>query len=299
MSRYSRNKQDENGYLQDAFVASDDDDDEFETMHSSRSHREETPGGDLGPPITTDERMAALPDIHRVLISDFVEEAKKLEENIRNKTNARKPFFTEANFREMAIHWTLTLEDMRQISGINIERVNEFGKRFVSVIQQYYKSYNELMSDHEDRDIDKNHQNVINLVSDGEEDEEVEEETDYDASERDDTDIIAAETSKFFQTSNTDRGVKGSRKASWKSKPGGRSAGSQKKSRGGGHWKYKKGSRKSTGSASGRSNSGVSKRSSMGDSKKSRSSKPSNASGSGLKRAFGYKSSGNIAAMPT
>ena len=38
----------------------------------------------LGPPITVDEKMEKLDEIHRMVVDDFVVEAKKIGRNVRN-----------------------------------------------------------------------------------------------------------------------------------------------------------------------------------------------------------------------
>jgi bloom syndrome protein len=278
---------------EDDFMApdSEDEEDAFEPM-SARGRSKPNAVGILGPPITLDDRMAALPEIHRVLIHQFVDEAKKLEEKIRNRTAARKPFFTEANLREMAIRWTVTLADMRRIPDINVERVDSYGNKFLPMIQRYYNNYNGMVETDDDVDIDPNHQDVIDLVTDGEEDEEDEEE-EFELEDGMEEAIAAAESrSPFFppggSTSNS--------KKVWKARGGGR---------GGfrGHSKGKKNytARKSNGSASGQSNAGVRKRNSSGGSRRGRGS----SSGGPLRNAFVNQSSrggyggGGIGMMPT
>jgi bloom syndrome protein len=296
-------------YANDDSVASDDED-AFEPLPARRHRREETPGDGLGPPITIDQRMANLPDIHRVVVGQFVEEAKGLEEKIRNGTGARKPFFTEANFREMAINWTLTLDEMMQIPDINVERVKKYGPQFVKMVTNYHKDYDQMMADGDDRVIDKNHQNVIDLISDEEE---------YDLEDGEEDAILQAEQgSKYFANtkygSNSNSGDASGRKFPWPAGSGTQSSASQKSSRGGGgsyRGKTSRGgkrsfSRKSNGSASGQSSSGVSKRKFSGGAKKSRVGKAdgSNPSkGSTLMRQFGNHGSGGmgggIGMMPT
>jgi bloom syndrome protein len=299
------NSDDEENCGNDDFVASDDED-AFEPMPNSRRRREETPGDGLGPPITIDQRMANLPDIHRDVVSQFVEQAKGLEEKIRNKTGARKPFFTESNFREMAINWTLTLDEMMQIPDINVERVKIYGPQFIQMVTQYHQNYDQMMSDH-DRDIDKNHQNVIDLISD----------EDYGLDDDDEDAILQAEGSKYFANtkfgSNSNSGDTSGRKLPWSAASDAKSSTSQKASRGGSTSYRGKGSRggkrsfsrKSNGSASGQSSSSVSKRKFSGGAKKSRASKASGSNtskGSAIMREFGNHGGGmggGIGMMPT
>ncbi|KAI0998389.1 ATP-dependent DNA helicase hus2/rqh1 [Podosphaera aphanis] len=140
----------------------------FETAlpPSRKIRRREQPV--LGPPITVDQQLAQLPELHREIVHNFVDEAKAIEEKLRNKLGARKPFFSEANFREMAIIWPLTTEEMKNIENINRERVESYGKHFIPLIKLYFQNYNEIMgSQLPERDIDKNHENVV-IVSDDE-----------------------------------------------------------------------------------------------------------------------------------
>ena len=161
------NDGEDHGDVHDDSVTSDDDesDDAFEPVRR-KGTLSKRGTMDLGPPITTDDRMKNLPEVHCVFIQQFVDEAKRVEEAIRNSNGNRKAYFTESNFREMAIGWTMTLEDMRELPGINPENVNKFGKKFIRLVEKYHLGYEEAMSANEDRDIDKNHQNVIDLCSD-------------------------------------------------------------------------------------------------------------------------------------
>lgn len=297
-------RKDDDDYAHDDFMASDYEEDAFEPMPNRRHRREETPGDDLGPPITIDERMANLPGIHRDVISQFVEEAKGLEERIRNRNGIRKPFFTEANFREMAINWTLTLDKMMRVPDINLERVKTYGSQFVDLVARYFTNYEEMMGNQDlQRDIDTNHQNVIDLISDDEEG--------YGLDDGDEEAILEAEQgSKYFARptfgSSSKNGDASSRKLPW---PEGSDA-KASSSRGGNPYRGKgRGakrvfSRKSNGSAS--SSSGVSKRKFSGGAKKSRASKASGSSaskGSSLMRDFGNHRGGGmgggIGMMPT
>jgi bloom syndrome protein len=283
---------DEDEDTHDDFVVSDDEDDAFEPVPQRRHRREESPG--LGPPISLDQRMAGVPEMHRVVITQFVDAAKSLEEKIRNKHNLRKPFFTEINFREMAIRWTVTLDEMMEIPDINAERVKTFGPQFAALVADYYNKYNETLNKLDDRVIDR-HENVIDLISDEEE---------YDLDDDVEAAVLEAEQgSKYFAKpqygSNSKSGNASSRNFPW---AGGSDAKSSS-SRGG----KRSFSRKSNGSASGQSSSGVSKRKFSGGAKKSRASKAgvSNSSkGSNLMRSFGNNGGGGmggggIGMMPT
>ncbi|CZS91539.1 uncharacterized protein RAG0_02132 [Rhynchosporium agropyri] len=250
------------GYGQDGFVVSDDDDDNyeddaFESMHRPGDHRQATRADNFSGPITTDRRMASLNDIHGGIVLEFVHDAKALEEQLRNKAGARKPFFSEANFRDMAIDWTITLDAMRRIPGIKIDRVDAYGKSFLPLIQRTHDYYVEVMTGNrepeEDGDLDTNHQNVIDLVTDDEGEEEDAEEVvgseyfEMDAHTEAAVRSAENETSPFFPGTSKS-------KSTGQSRPGGSFRG-RGKGRGGKRYKP----RTSNGSTSGQSNAGVRK----------------------------------------
>ncbi len=157
-------------YERDGFVTSDDSDEDFEPVREGGRHlTTRRPRTQLGPPITSDGRMVNVNFIHQGVISQFVVDAKRLDEKIRNERGLRKALFTERNLQEMAINWTITVDDMLEIEGIDKDKVQKYGARFLPLVQKYHDNYEAMMAPQEDRDLDLNHQNVIDLVSDEEE----------------------------------------------------------------------------------------------------------------------------------
>ncbi|KAH8704840.1 hypothetical protein BGW36DRAFT_2436 [Talaromyces proteolyticus] len=81
---------------------SDDDSDGFEPVRiagsSSRRKRAE-----LGPPITQNDRMANLDEVHRMVAEDFLANAKDLCQNIMMQKALRSQPFSDTVLREMAI----------------------------------------------------------------------------------------------------------------------------------------------------------------------------------------------------
>ena len=287
-------------YARDSFVASDDEDESFFETVQERRRREETP--QLGPPITNDERMANLPELHRVFIDQFVEEANREMEKIRNARNLKKPIFTEANLREMAINWTITVDDMAEVPNINAEAVKMWGRKFLPIIQKFSANYEAAMNDYEDRDIDKNHQNVIDLCSEGEEDED-----EYGMNDSDEEAIMEAEQgSKYFQIQANASSFKKKQGQSSRTLPCADGASSYKPAaprkaygRGGfsfkGRGRKKSGGRKSGSSASGQSHAGVTKRKTSGAAKAPATAKKSAAAkgNTNLMTAFGNHGTGS------
>jgi bloom syndrome protein len=280
----------------------------FERMPKSRSkpRKQEPRSVEFGPPITSDNRMDYLSEIHQIMVHQFVDKAKAVEEQIRNKTTARRPFFTEAQLREMAIRWTLNTGDMAKIEGINVERVNCYGKVFIPIIRDFHNQYNDMMNDEYDKDMDPNHRNVIDLCSDGESEEDFEDDLDEEVEE--------AESRYFAEPSKSPPLT---RNLPWATDYVGPSASAKKsfsskstftKAKGRGRSR-KSIPRKSYGSNSGGSSSGVTKRRLSGGARKPRgasklSGTSASKSNSNLSSRFGYPRGGRsgdnvIGMMPT
>ncbi|KAI0021570.1 hypothetical protein F4780DRAFT_284127 [Xylariomycetidae sp. FL0641] len=140
----------ESGYARDGFVVDDEeDDDDFEIMPRSRTSRRSRHEEPVGPPISRDSRMSdtSLSDIHRDISRSFLEEAKTLEERIRRSKSLRSPLFTEVQLREMSLSWTLDLNQMRSIPGINVDKVDRYGEMILPLIRHYHRQYQEIMGE--------------------------------------------------------------------------------------------------------------------------------------------------------
>ncbi|RYO74838.1 hypothetical protein DL764_010721 [Monosporascus ibericus] len=132
------------GYALVDFVEGEDDDD-FESMPRSKSaKRVRRP---VGPPISHDTHMegAGLSEIHQDIAQSFAEAAAELQEDLLNKKGLRQRWFTQQDFREMAIRWTDTLDKMHFIPGINIEKVDKYGGKFVPLIRNFRQQYRDMM----------------------------------------------------------------------------------------------------------------------------------------------------------
>lgn len=140
-----------NGYERDDFCVPDDEDDYFEPAQktATRSRRQRTLD-ELGPPISKATDDDALDDIHEFIVAAFLDDAKKLEEQLRNNKGYRRPLFTEIQLRQMAITWTTTVDQMRRIPGIKTENVDKFGTKFIPLVLQFYDNYREMMGQDDD-----------------------------------------------------------------------------------------------------------------------------------------------------
>ncbi|TVY49103.1 ATP-dependent DNA helicase [Lachnellula occidentalis] len=285
------------------------DDDDFFASDESDAFEPVRHALPLGPPITTDERLKDLPDLHRVSVQQFLEDAKTSEERLRNGNGHSRPYFTDNDFREMAINWTLTTDDMLQIPGINEDKVQRYGKKFLPLIKRYHLNYEEMMALNDDRDIDQNHMNVIDLCSDGAEDEYDEEDDDHLSQAEQPSKYFANAQVREFNAQIAQAAQQPQRKHPKPDAPRKPRGGS----RGGKGKGSKRGARKSNDSASGsgsgfrggRSNSGVSKRS--GSRKASGGAKNPNFmklfggsnNGGGAGGGAGGMGEGRIGPMPT
>ena len=169
-----------NGYHRDDFVVSDpefedygvtgeESSDAFEPVRIAGQPRGEKTKS-LGPPITSDALMASLDDVHRTLVISFVTSAQKVARDISLDKGLRAVPFSDMVLRYMAIRFTETTDEMLDIPDIDATKVHLYGKRFCKMVQDCRRSYEDLMGQQEDAP-DPNAQNVIDLVSDNEEDE--------------------------------------------------------------------------------------------------------------------------------
>ena len=197
-SNYAMHSSDIGFVVPDGHISYDEeeDDDYFEPLRDKRSTSRTT--RQLGPPIQDDMQMVEhnLPEIHQLLIHEFVDQAKAIDERIRNKSGRKKSLFTERNFRAMCISWTMTLDDLKKIKDIDQDMAVKYGMKFIPLIRQFNERYTEMMDAQAgERDMDHNHENVIDLLSDSDASEDEDEEGDEQLEE----------ASAFFQSQTRDR----------------------------------------------------------------------------------------------
>ncbi|KAK4153419.1 hypothetical protein C8A00DRAFT_15349 [Chaetomidium leptoderma] len=166
-----------NGYERDDFVISDEDpeEDAFDPPPPNRRpqpQRRQQTLEELGPPISRDTGLddAGLDDIHQDVVQAFVERAHVVEENLRNKHGLRRPLFTEQQYREMAIRWTMTVAQMYTIRGVDKSKVDSYGAKFASLVQQFHEQYQEMMGRLSAAEIAAKNEkrNFVDLISDDE-----------------------------------------------------------------------------------------------------------------------------------
>lgn len=167
------------GYANDGFVVSDEED-EPEAFEPLPRHRPAKPPAKrkVGPPINSDRRLEDVSEIHQDLVTTFVREARKMEEHIRNKKELRRPLFTDHNFREMAINWTMSLDRMSRIPGIDPDKVMEHGPKLLPILKRHHDLYKDIAGAddegntngrcgeyHDDDDDEAEDQDIVDLIS--------------------------------------------------------------------------------------------------------------------------------------
>ena len=152
---------------------------------------------ELGPPIESDDIMERLDDMHRAVVEDFVYRAKEECSKIMVAKDLRVVPFTDTMFRDMAIHFTITSDEMLQkIHGINQEKVKLYGKHFIKLVKKCKQSYDDMMAQGNELPNDPNAQNVIDLISDDEDEGDNDEYGSVDESDFEEDD---GEPSAYFQ----------------------------------------------------------------------------------------------------
>ncbi|KAI0817216.1 hypothetical protein GGR55DRAFT_619440 [Xylaria sp. FL0064] len=197
-----------NGYSRDGFVVGDDDnsDDNFETMAPPVARRRKA--NPVGPSTPHDARLnyEDLTEIQKDILESFFNDAQRLEEKIRISHGRRTPLFSQLHLREMGLRWTVSLDQMRRIPGIDGDMVARHGQKLLPLIQQYYQQYEEIMGSSSEPPVLPHLGEIVDLVTtDNDDDEDEDMETIEDDDEDDDDDDIGGETSGYFQPSAKER----------------------------------------------------------------------------------------------
>ncbi|UNI14913.1 DNA helicase [Purpureocillium takamizusanense] len=159
------------GYRNDGFVISDDDmhdddndDNDEEAFAPLPQHRPAKPPARKAMTPAPGKQLEDLSELHQDLVNGFVLEAQKVEEQIRNKKELRRPLFTERDFRQMAIKWTTTLDQMARIPGIDPDKVREHGPRLLPLLRKHYDFYQQTVGVDGESDQDQG-QEIVDLIS--------------------------------------------------------------------------------------------------------------------------------------
>ncbi|GAB7343602.1 hypothetical protein MBLNU457_1603t1 [Dothideomycetes sp. NU457] len=168
-----------NGYEKDGFVLSDPEDDNFVNEDSDADSdgfapireagsRRGTNKRPLGQPITVDEKLDALDEIHRDVLENFVQEAKAATQKIMSKRGLRNPPFTDTQLRLMAIEWPSTKAELMKLPDIDQFKVGTYGDQFLQMLNRYHDSLREMQRANIPV-FDPNHREVVVIDSDEDE----------------------------------------------------------------------------------------------------------------------------------
>lgn len=123
---------------------------------------------ELGPPITTDEKMERLNGPHRHIVEDFVDQAKTaLQRFVFEKSLRRQPI-TDTQLREMAIAFPQSQQELQMIEGMDDYKIATYARLLLRLVKTAFDNYEEIMRHTEDRLDDPNHRNVVEISSDDE-----------------------------------------------------------------------------------------------------------------------------------
>ncbi|CAI6338764.1 unnamed protein product [Periconia digitata] len=135
-----------------------------------------------GPPITVDQRIAGLSDVQKDVLEHFMTEAKKITNQLKMNKPMRYAPFSDMVLREMGLDLPEDENAMLALPQIKPEMVKLFGKPFLDLIAKIKNFYegtggapqpSQVLYDNDDDDdglvMDPNHENVIDLCDDSEE----------------------------------------------------------------------------------------------------------------------------------
>ena len=190
------------------FEDSDEEDEDISSFAPVREYGvpKQSSKRQLGPPITIDKKLERLNPTHRHIVEDFVDNAKKQCRNIMVQMSLKQQPFSDTVLREMAINFPQNNEELLSIEGVDPERVRLHGPRFLKLIQEANRNYEAMMRAQEDRPVDPNHKNVVEISDDEDEDEEDDANVQL-SQEFSDLDFDDTETSQYFTADHLDSEV--------------------------------------------------------------------------------------------
>jgi bloom syndrome protein len=114
--------------------------------------------------------MESLDDIHQSVVEEFVLKGREECHMIMMQKGLKSQPFTDVMLREMAIRFPRTLEGLREIKDINPEMVDRYGTKMIRLIKETKAFYDDMVRGGRTavpKPYDPNHENVIDLLSDG------------------------------------------------------------------------------------------------------------------------------------
>ncbi|KAK4461869.1 putative ATP-dependent DNA helicase [Cladorrhinum samala] len=130
-----------------------DDDDEEEAfrpmrprMHAPYYQQQTLDDLNGGPDSSPD--ISGLSDIHSSVVEAFLQEAKKVEDQLlkKEKIEIETSLFTDRQYREMAARWTNSKEKMYSIRGTTRSQVDKWGDQFIPLVRKVEREYHSMMN---------------------------------------------------------------------------------------------------------------------------------------------------------
>lgn len=199
-----------NGYRRDNSIISDQEDADFQNEDSDSSdgfapvidarkpRQQATSSRALGQRITSDEVISSLSEVHQMVLEDFMTLAEQKCKDIQKKKGMMMVPFTNTMLQHMIVHWIEDEEQMCEIPRINKEFVPMYGKHFIKLVKEQHQRYNEMMG-HVEQQPDQHARNVIDLVSDDDEEDYGSLPSDLDDDDNDGDEDEEGEQSTYFR----------------------------------------------------------------------------------------------------
>ncbi|KAJ6128966.1 hypothetical protein N7471_010183 [Penicillium samsonianum] len=144
----------------------DEDSDGFEPIRTTGKPRRANTH-EMGPPITSDQKLDRLDHMHRVVVEDFQEHAKIMLQDLVVKKGLRCQPFSDQVLRDMGISFPKNLTELSAIPDIDQDKVKRYGRQILGLVDNAKRRYLEMTQEAETSGVipDPNHHNVINLSS--------------------------------------------------------------------------------------------------------------------------------------
>lgn len=151
---------------------------------------------EMGPPITTDDKIAQLDDGHRHVLEDFVEKARDSVSKIMMSRSLRRRPVSDTILREIAIAFPKNRDEMLNVEGMTEEIYQNVGQMLLKLIKAAYVDYDAIMRAQEDLPDEYDDPDVVE-ISDDDDGFVVDDEGD----DNEDEDVEESENSRYFSAS--------------------------------------------------------------------------------------------------
>ena len=120
---------------------------------------------EMGPPITTDEKMAQLDETHKHVLEDFVEKARAVVGKIVMSKSLRRTPITDTGLREIAIAFPETKAEMLQVVGMDDGKYEVFGPKLLQMAKAAQEDYRALLEAQGD-EAGKSRRSIVEISDD-------------------------------------------------------------------------------------------------------------------------------------